>query len=60
MNISNRIIIFIIYYPFAANSLTINPQSISLKPGATQFFLVTGNAGKLLIQKYIGSCDQKW
>jgi hypothetical protein len=51
MNISNKNIIFIISliicYPLAANSLTINPQSIALKPGATQIFSVTGNAGKL-------------
>jgi len=47
MNISNKIIIFIICYPLAANSLTINPQSISLKPGATQIFSVTENVGKL-------------
>ena len=47
MNISNKIIIFIICYPLAANSLTINPQSISLKPGATQIFSVSENAGKL-------------
>jgi hypothetical protein len=47
MNISNKIIIFIICYPLAANSLTINPQSISLKPGATQIFSVTESAGKL-------------
>ncbi len=51
MNTSNKNIIFIISliicYPFAANSLTINPQSIALKPGATQIFSVTESAGKL-------------
>ncbi len=51
MNISNKniilIISLIIYYPLAANSLTINPQSIALKPGATQIFSVTESAGKL-------------
>jgi hypothetical protein len=51
MNLFNKKIIFIINliicYPLATNALTINPQSISLKPGATQIFSVTGNTEKL-------------